>query len=59
MEQRDIEIWYAPIAGTRVLAAFRLLVPTLIGPAMLQATQFTTAVSASRAGTSLPDAKTQ
>ncbi len=59
MEQRDIEIWYAPIAGTRVLAAFRLLVPTLIGPALLQATQFTTAVSASRAGTGLPDPRTQ
>ena len=59
MEQRDIEIWYAPIAGTRVLAAFRLLVPTLLGPALLEATQFTTAVSASRAGTSLPDPRTQ
>jgi hypothetical protein len=59
MEQRDIEIWFAPIAGTRVLAALRMLVPTLIGPAVLQATQFTTVVSASRAGAGLPDAKTQ
>ena len=60
MEQRDIEIWYAPIAGTHVLAPFRLLVPTLVGPAVLQATQFTTAaVSASRAGAGSPDAKTQ
>lgn len=59
MEQRDIEIWYAPIAGTRVLAPFRLLVPTLVGPALLQATHFTTAVSASRAGTGPPDPRTQ
>ena len=59
MEQHDIEIWFAPIAGTRVLAAFRMYVPTLIGPAVLQATQFTTAVSASRAGAGSPDAKTQ
>ena len=59
MEQHDIEIWFAPIAGTRVLAPFRMYVPTLIGPAVLQATQFTSAVSASRAGAGLPDAKTQ
>lgn len=59
MEQRDIEISFAPIAGTRVVAAFRMYVPTLVGPAVLQATQFSTAVSASRAGTGSPDAKTQ
>jgi hypothetical protein len=58
-EQRDMEIWFAPIAGTRVLAAFRMYVPTLIGPAVLQATQFTTAMTASRAGGGLPDASTQ
>jgi hypothetical protein len=59
MEQRDMEIWFAPIAGTRVLAAFRMYVPTPIGAAVLQAVQFTTAVTASRAGGVLPDAKTQ
>jgi hypothetical protein len=59
MEQRDIEIWFAPIAGTRVLAAYRMYLPTLIGPAVLQATQFTSGVSASRVGTGAPDAKTQ
>jgi len=59
MEQRDIEIWFAPIAGTRVLAPFRMYVPTPIGPAVLQATQFTTAVSASRADTGFLDPRTQ
>ena len=53
MEQRDIEIWFAPIAGTRVLAPFRVSVPTTLGSAVLQATQF----EAARAG--LSDAKTQ
>ena len=47
------------IAGTRVLAAFRMYLPTLIGSAVLQADQFTTAVTASRADAGLPEAKTQ
>lgn len=41
-ETRDIEMWYAPIAGTRVLAPFRINIPTLFGTAVLQATQFMT-----------------
>src|SRR5260370_40442994 len=36
MEQRDIEIWYAPIAVTRVRAPVRLLVPPLTAPALLR-----------------------
>jgi hypothetical protein len=59
MEQHDMEIWFAPIAGTRVLAAFRMYVPTPVGAAVLQATHFMTVISASRAGTGVPDAKTQ
>ncbi len=39
-ETRDMEIWYAPIAGTRVLAPFRIAIPTLFGAAVLQATHF-------------------
>jgi hypothetical protein len=38
--QRDIEVWLAPIAGTRVLVPFRAQGPTPIGQAVLQATQF-------------------
>jgi len=37
---RDAEVWLAPIAGTRVLVPFRFSIPTPIGTAVLQATQF-------------------
>ena len=40
--QRNIEIALAPVAGTRVLVPFWLKVPTPLGPAMLEATQFVT-----------------
>ncbi|UTD26680.1 DUF3108 domain-containing protein [Bradyrhizobium sp. WD16] len=38
--QRDMEVWMAPIAGTRVLVPLKVLVPTPIGMAALEATQF-------------------
>jgi len=37
---RDIEVWLAPIAGTRVLVPFRAAGPTPVGQAVLEATQF-------------------
>jgi hypothetical protein len=40
MEQRDMEIWLAPIVGTRILVPYRIQVPTLLGAAVLEATQF-------------------
>jgi hypothetical protein len=40
--QRNMEIAFAPIAGTRVLVPYRLVVPTPLGTAMLEATQFMT-----------------
>lgn len=40
MAQRDIEVWLAPISGTRVLVPFRLSVPTPLGTGVLEATQF-------------------
>jgi hypothetical protein len=40
--RRDIEITFAPIAGTRILVPFRLRIPTPLGMAMLEATQFLT-----------------
>jgi uncharacterized protein DUF3108 len=40
--QRNMEVWLAPIAGTRVLVPYKLLVPTPIGMAALEATQFVT-----------------
>ena len=39
-ENRDMEIWFAPIAGTPFLAVYRIAVPTMLGPAVLQATRF-------------------
>jgi len=41
-EQRDMEIWLAPIAGTRSLAPFRVSVPTLLGNAVVEASSFVT-----------------
>lgn len=46
MKTREMEIWLAPIAGTRVLVPFRFSVPTPFGSGVLQATQFVTAAQA-------------
>jgi Protein of unknown function (DUF3108) len=43
--QRNIEIAFAPVAGTRILVPFWLKIPTPLGPAMLEATQFITTAS--------------
>jgi hypothetical protein len=40
--QRNIEIAFAPVAGTRVLVPFRIVVPTPLGAGVLEATQFIT-----------------
>jgi len=40
--QRNIEIAFAPVAGTRVVVPFWLKIPTPLGPAMLEATSFIT-----------------
>jgi hypothetical protein len=40
--QRNIEIAFAPVAGTRILVPFRVVIPTPLGTAMLEATQFIT-----------------
>ena len=46
--QRNIEIAFAPIAGTRILVPFRMVIPTPLGTAMLEATQFITTASPPR-----------
>ena len=38
--QRDMEIWFAPIAGSSVIAPARLVVPTLIGTLEIAADRF-------------------
>jgi hypothetical protein len=43
--QRNIEIAFAPVAGTRILVPFWMKIPTPLGPAMLEATQFITTAS--------------
>jgi hypothetical protein len=40
--QRNIEIAFAPIVGTRILVPFRMVIPTPLGTAMLEATSFVT-----------------
>ena len=39
---RNIEIAFAPVLGTRVLVPYRMVIPTPLGVAMLEATQFIT-----------------
>ena len=38
--RRDMELWFAPIAGTSIIAPIRVLMPTLIGTLEIQADQF-------------------
>jgi hypothetical protein len=40
--QRDMEAYLVPIAGTRILVPFRMTIPTPLGTAALQANQFLT-----------------
>ena len=43
--RRDMELWFAPIAGTSIMAPVRVLMPTLIGTLKIQADQFEAAAS--------------
>ena len=38
--RRAMELWFAPIAGTSIIAPIRVLMPTLIGTLEIQADQF-------------------
>ena len=38
--QRNMEVAFVPVAGTRILVPFRMMIPTPLGPAMLEATTF-------------------
>jgi hypothetical protein len=40
VDLRDMEVWLAPIAGTRLMVPYRVSVPTPLGVGILQATQF-------------------
>ena len=43
MAQQDMEIWLAPIAGTRIVVPYRIALQTPLGQGVLEATQFITA----------------
>lgn len=49
VDLRTIEVWLAPIAGTRVLVPFRMSIPTPLGEGVLLATQFVSGPRVSRA----------
>jgi hypothetical protein len=46
---KDMEVWFAPISGTRVLVPIRAEGPSPIGPVVLKATQFVSNPSPTRA----------
>ena len=48
-ESRDIEVWLAPIAGTRVMVPFRAQVATPFGLGVIEAVQFVSAPAGSKA----------
>ncbi|HEY1474641.1 MAG TPA: DUF3108 domain-containing protein [Pseudolabrys sp.] len=43
--RRNMELWFAPIAGTSIIAPVRVLMPTLIGTLRIQADQFEVAAA--------------
>jgi len=47
--QRDMEIWFAPLAGTRMVVPFRINIPTPLGMGVMQATQFVSTPQGPRA----------
>lgn len=47
--QREIEFWLAPVAGTRMTVPYKLLLPTPFGLGVLEATQFVSTPGTARA----------
>jgi hypothetical protein len=45
ISRQDIEIWLAPIPGTRIVVPYRILLPTPLGQGVLEATEFVAAAS--------------
>jgi hypothetical protein len=50
-DNRGMEMWFVPIPGTRFLAMYRVVLPTLLGNAVLDATRFVTVVKSGRPAT--------
>ena len=49
VKQRDMEVWFAPVAATRVVVPYRVIIPTPIGVGVMEATQFVSAPQPARA----------
>jgi hypothetical protein len=49
IQQRDAEMWLAPIAGTRLMVPYRISIPTPLGLGVVQATQFVSIPQPTRA----------
>jgi hypothetical protein len=56
-ELRDAEVWFVPVAGTRVMVPFRMSIPTPVGLGVLQATQFIATAHPLRASADGPKAR--
>jgi Protein of unknown function (DUF3108) len=48
---RDMEVWLAPIAGTRLMVPYRVTIPTAFGVGLMQATEFISVPQSARAAT--------
>jgi hypothetical protein len=46
--QRNMEVWLAPVAGTRVMVPFKMMIPTPLGTGVLEAVQFVTTATPPR-----------
>jgi hypothetical protein len=51
MATSGIEVALAPVSGTRLLVPFRVTVPTMLGPAVLEATHFIASIETARSTT--------
>jgi Protein of unknown function (DUF3108) len=52
IDLRDIEVWLAPIAGTRLMVPYRVTLPTPVGLGIMQASQFVSVPQSARAAAS-------
>ena len=59
VDLRDIEMWLAPIAGTRLMVPYRISLPTPLGHGIVQATQFLSIPQPSRPGPTPTSARSQ
>jgi hypothetical protein len=50
----DLELWFAPVAGLKIIAPVRALMPTLIGTLELRATEFEPAGPQAAGGSAPP-----